>query len=46
VGRLRNFRDKSFYTAQILNNPTQVKVKLDEETESEEKIWEKISLWA
>jgi hypothetical protein len=37
---------KSLYTAHILTNPIQTMDKLDEESESGVKIWEKVSLWA
>ncbi len=36
---------KSLYTAHILINPIQTIGKLDEESESGVKIWEKVSLW-
>ena len=36
---------KSLYTAHILTNPIQTMGKLEEESESGVKIWEKVSLW-
>jgi hypothetical protein len=36
---------KSLYTAHIFTNPIQTMGKLDEESESGVKIWEKVSLW-